>query len=95
MSTKHTSGPWFFNELNGQITNDEGTPIGEAFDNLDSGNDSIDDLPSASNGHLMAASPDLLLACLEFVRKVDAGEAKSTRSYQQMKAAIAKAGIQV
>lgn len=34
---------------------------------------------------------DLLAACEEFVRKVDAGEARSQNSYGQMKAAIAKA----
>lgn len=42
-------------------------------------------------GRLFAAAPELLAACQEFVRKVDAGEAKSTRSYAQMKAAIEKA----
>jgi hypothetical protein len=40
---------------------------------------------------LIAAAPDLLAACKEFVRKCDQGEALSTRSYAQMKAAIAKA----
>lgn len=40
---------------------------------------------------VFAAGPDLLAACEEFVRKVDAGEARSSRSYAQMKAAIAKA----
>lgn len=40
---------------------------------------------------LISAAPDLLEACIEFVRKVDAGEARSTKSYEQMKAAIAKA----
>jgi len=43
--------------------------------------------------HLCArwnAAPDLLAACREFVRKCDAGEAKSVRSYAQMRAAIAK-----
>lgn len=44
-----------------------------------------------ANAHLIAAAPDLLAACLEFIRKVDAGEAKSTRSYEQMKAACNKA----
>ena len=34
---------------------------------------------------------ELLEACEEFVRKVEAGEARSTHSYQQMKVAIAKA----
>lgn len=43
-----------------------------------------------ANARLIAAAPELLAACIEFVRKVDAGEAKSTRSYEQMKAAIAK-----
>ena len=45
-----------------------------------------------ANARLIAASPDLLEACEEFVRKVECGEAKSKRSYTQMKAAIAKAG---
>lgn len=33
----------------------------------------------------------LLAACKTFVRKVEAGEARSTRSYAEMKAAIALA----
>lgn len=44
-----------------------------------------------SNARLIAAAPDLLEACKEFVRKVDCGEAKSKRSYAQMKSAIEKA----
>ena len=40
---------------------------------------------------LFSASPELLAACVEFVRKVDCGEAISTKSYNQMKAAIEKA----
>lgn len=40
---------------------------------------------------LIAAAPELLAACQEFVRKVECGEARSRRSYKQMKAAIAKA----
>jgi len=43
---------------------------------------------------LNAAAPDLLVACEEFVRKVEAGEAdevKSIKSYNWMKDAIAKA----
>lgn len=38
------------------------------------------------------AVPDLLAACVEFVRKCENREARSKRSYAQMKAAIAKAG---
>ncbi len=33
---------------------------------------------------------ELLEACMEFVRKVECGEARSKRSYAQMKQAIAK-----
>ena len=40
---------------------------------------------------LIAAAPELHDACKEFVRKVECGEARSTRSYAQMKAAISKA----
>ena len=44
-----------------------------------------------SNTKLLAAASDLYAACVEVVRKVDVGEARSTRSYAAMKAAIAKA----
>lgn len=45
----------------------------------------------SANFRLLSASKDLLEACIEFVRKVDAGEARSTKSYNQMKQAINKA----
>lgn len=48
-------------------------------------------MPSDADECLIAAAPDLLAACVEFVRKCECGEARSTRSYAQMKAAIAKA----
>ena len=44
-----------------------------------------------ANARLIAAAPDLLEAAIEFVRKVDCGEGRSTKSYAQFKAAIAKA----
>lgn len=44
-----------------------------------------------ANAHLCAAAPDLLQACIDFVEKVERGEAKSTKSYNQMKQAINKA----
>lgn len=47
--------------------------------------------PSEPDAKLIAAAPDLLAACQEFCRKVDAGEARSKRSYQQMAKAIEKA----
>lgn len=42
-------------------------------------------------GDLIVAAPDLLGACVEFVRKCECGEARSERSYGYMKAAIARA----
>lgn len=56
-----------------------------------------DEIKAAFDAHesslalLFAAAPDLLAACVEFVRKVDEGRAKSTKSYAQMKLAIEKA----
>jgi hypothetical protein len=44
-----------------------------------------------ANAKLIAAAPELLEACIEFCRKVECGEARSTRSYNQMQAAIKKA----
>ncbi len=44
-----------------------------------------------ANARLIAAAPELLEACEEFVRKVECGEARSKRSYKQMTAAILKA----
>jgi len=49
------------------------------------------DKPPSADALLIAAAPYLLAACEEFVRKVECGEAKSVRSYAQMKDAIAKA----
>lgn len=40
---------------------------------------------------LLEQRDELLDACKEFVRKVECGEARSKRSYSQMKSAIAKA----
>ena len=50
-----------------------------------------DDQKAKSNADLVSAAPDLLSACLEFVRKVECGQARSTKSYAQMKTAINKA----
>jgi ribonucleotide reductase beta subunit family protein with ferritin-like domain len=41
---------------------------------------------------LQAANETLAAACLEFVRKVDDGKARSKKSYAQMKEALTAAG---
>ena len=46
---------------------------------------------ACANARLISAAPELYEACAEFVRKCESGEACSTRSYAQMKAAITKA----
>lgn len=49
-------------------------------------------IPTAeADANLIAAAPDLLAACEEFVRKVEAGKARSTKSYEKMRAAVRKA----
>lgn len=49
-------------------------------------NRSLDDVEEVAR--LLAAAPKLLAACQEFVRKVECGEARSRRSYAEMKAII-------
>jgi hypothetical protein len=81
---KHTPGPWSTGIVFGftevvaptlNVANIRGSTIPE----------------QEANARLIAAAPDLLEACAEFVRKCNCGEARSTRSYAQMQAAIAKA----
>jgi len=49
----------------------------------------IDELDA--NSCLVAAAPDLLKACMDFIEKVDSGRARSVKTYGQMKAAVEKA----
>lgn len=58
----HTPGPW---EVNGGAIETVATPsfvIGRAYDEEDYGND-IDRSTGEANARLMAAAPDLLVAC--------------------------------
>ncbi len=48
---------------------------------------------SKANACLIAAGPDLLEACVEYVRKADYFATNSRPLYAQMKAAIAKAEV--
>ena len=82
---KHTPGPWEKRHSYGIEINifagDDLVAVAYAWEGQ-KGN---------ANARLIAAAPDLLAACVEFVRKVECGEARSKRSYAQMKAAIKKA----
>ena len=99
MTVKFSPGPWSINKTrkydgnygrkSGAIIDANGEPIvlfdpsdGEYFPALD------EDSPDAK---LIAAAPDLLDAAIEFCRKVESGEAKSSKSYAAFKSAIAKA----
>ena len=93
---KHTTGPWkcegpdeFGDWTIQQASDSDGSDgilaIAAIISNLRK------EEKVAANAHLIASAPDLLEACEEFVRKCECGEARSRRSYAQMKMAIAKA----
>lgn len=93
METKNTPGPWRYYtkpQPNGcPIVGDtKGMMVAMLAHTI---NESDQKETAEANAALISAAPDLLSACEEFVRKCDSGEARSTRSYKQMKAAIAKA----
>jgi len=102
MMAKHTPGPWDVPTIgyvrqNGcllPVAPDETRLPGESW--LDMRKRISPELKAReseclANAKLISAAPDLLAACQEFCRKVDAGEARSKRSYAQMAAAIEKA----
>jgi hypothetical protein len=89
--TPHTPLPWAF--IDGTITTaDEVFKIADPYcmPTVDTAPGEMeanaDFIVRACNSHY-----ELLTACEEFVRKVDAGEARSRCSYRQMRDAIAKA----
>jgi len=51
----------------------------------------LDTAEVRANAKLIAASPDLLKACIEFLKKCDNGTARSVKSYKQMSYAVNKA----
>ncbi len=88
---KHTSGPWKIKDgelyAGGAVL---ATIFGAEDEDSLWGEGQKTDEEARANARLIAASVDLFDACVEFVRKVECGEARSKRSYAQMKAAIAK-----
>ena len=88
--SKHTPGPWHLGEVrhanitphgnDGIIRNDEHDPV--AIVNFAG----YSKRTAFANAHLIAAAPELLAACREFVGKV-----RSKSSDAHMKAAIRKA----
>lgn len=84
---EHTPGPWQVHGSHIYTADPERALLAQVHNP----GSRRDDYPLKANAHLIAAAPDLLEACKEFVRKVDAGEARSARSYYEMKAAIEKA----
>ena len=77
---EHTPGPWEYLKRDGVIVTHR--------PDIDVSHEIA---WSDADYYLCAAAPDLLEACKEFVRKCECGEARSKRSYAQMKAAIAAA----
>ncbi len=83
--SEHTPGPWEW-DSDGHIyrepwTEEADPAICKVNIHVSSGE---------ANARLIAAAPDLLAACIEFVRKCECGEARSKRSYAQMKDAISR-----
>lgn len=92
---KFTPGPWDIQKMYGIIW--IGTPkrygqLDELILHINQDENYKDEKKerNLANAKLIAAAPDLYAACVEFCRKVEAGEARSTESYKQMKAAIQK-----
>ncbi len=85
---KGTNKPWHFVEYPGFLEIQDGESYS---DNNILDVDKVGRQIAEANANLIASAPDLLEACIEFVRKVECGEAKSTKSYEQMKKAISKA----
>lgn len=87
---KHTPGPWVAHiseYKEHSIRNESGQTLISEVQLFDA------DEQTLANAKLIAAAPELLAACIEFVRKCDVGEARSVRSYKQMSEAIKKAGL--
>lgn len=90
MSKRPTPGPWHLETLNLNDNQYEYVirgRMGQYVTSLGAANDP----QTWYDAHLIKAAPKLYDACAEFVRKVECGEARSTRSYEQMKAAMADA----
>ena len=87
--TEHTPGPWTIKQFGGpQISGPKGYAVATMWGAL-----SVRELKGQdlANAKLIAAAPELLEACVEFVRRVEAGEIRSKLTYATMKAVIAKA----
>lgn len=89
MKEKHTPGPWDDASKYPEIPTVRIFAKAHYIASVGNSDDSREQ--TEANARLIASAPELLAACKEFVRKCDCGEAESTRSYAQMKAAIAKA----
>ena len=83
--TKHTPGPRTVEgaKVYATIGDNQKALIGTCY--------GYDEGEAVANARLFAAATDLLEAAKELVRKVEAGKARSTRSYAAFKTAIAKA----
>jgi hypothetical protein len=90
-----SKGNWTLGKTGGSVITDNGEGFSPYTGHSDveyyGGYLIAESIQKKDDARLIAAAPELLAACQEFVRKVECGEARSRRSYKQMKAAIAKA----
>jgi hypothetical protein len=95
----HTPGPWWVrkNERNGELRDcfvAAKDINGFPYDAEILGDDEYHTggiVRKLADCHLIAAAPDMAEAMAEFCSRVDAGEVRSTKTYAQFKAILAKA----
>ena len=92
MTVKHTPGPWAI-FVPKSLSNDDMVYGIDTNNGIKSESVVLFDggILKKEDARLIAAAPDLLDAAIEFCRKVESGEAKSSKSYAAFKSAIAKA----
>ena len=91
--TRHTPGPWEL-ERSCKTAINAGVKHIAMVNHYNAGRDDLRTIAGEehnANACLISAAPELFAACKEFVRKCECGEARSIRSYAQMKDAISKA----
>lgn len=88
---KHTSAPWRVREEHGFLFVESPKEVcGKSYGQEILGEDYFDEFDKKADARLVSVSPELLDICIDFVEKVERGEAKSVRTYNRMKEVIAK-----
>ena len=85
MKTKHTPGPWLYNESTNQVHAKHGATVAEVMPHYRN---------AMADGKLLAAAPKLLEAASQALAHIEADEVTHGRKFtagEMLRAAIAKA----